>query len=143
MRTILAACLLSTATLACAAAPVAPAANHPILGIWELNLPEVSCSETYRFRADGTTLVMSAKEISESEFRIPSQPSGKGFYKLDDKITKQNGAPDCAGQLLKVGTMSTNYIRFNATATVFIMCAAESLEEACIGPFRRVIGQDI
>lgn len=143
MRTILAACLLSTATFACAAAPVAPAANHPILGIWELNLPEISCSETYRFRADGTTLVMSAKEVSESEFRIPAQPSEKGFYKLDDKITKQNGGIDCAGRVIKVGTTSTNYVRFNATATVFILCAAESLEDACIGPFRRVIGQDI
>ena len=142
MRTFVAACLLSAGALA-SAAPVEPASNHPILGIWELSLPEMSCSETYRFRADGTTLVMSAKEVSESEFRIPARPSGKGFYKLDDKITKDNGGNDCAGQVMKVGTMSTNYVRFNATATVFIMCVAESLEEACIGPFRRVIGQDI
>ena len=142
MRTFIAAGLLLASALA-SAAPVAPASNHPILGIWELNLPEMGCSETYRFRADGTTLVMSAKEVSESEFRIPDLPSDKGFYKLDDRITKDNGGLDCAGQIMKVGATSTNYVRFNATATVFIMCVAETLDEECIGPFRRVIGQDI
>ena len=78
---------LAAAPLA-SAAPPAPAPSHPILGIWKLSLPALGCSETYRFRGDGTTLVTSAEEVSESEFRIPDQPSEKGFYKLEDRIVK-------------------------------------------------------
>ena len=47
-------------------AAAAPPADHPILGIWKLSLPDLGCLETYRFRADGTTLVTSAEEVSES-----------------------------------------------------------------------------
>lgn len=141
MRTIFAAGLMLAASLACAE-PVAPSSHHPILGIWQLDLPEMGCSETYRFRADGTTLVMSAKEVSESEFRIPAEPNKSGFYKLTETVVKDNGGEDCAGQVIKVGTTSANFVRFNTSATVFIMCAAESLD-TCIGPFRRVIGHDI
>ena len=87
--------LLALGVQGAVAAP--PAQNHPILGIWRLSLPEIGCSETYHFRGDGTTLVTSADEISESEFRIPDQPSEKGFYKLEDRIVKDNGKKDCAG----------------------------------------------
>ena len=53
-------CLALAAPFAFAAPP---AASHPILGIWKLTLPDGSCSEVYRFRGYGTTLVTSAKEI--------------------------------------------------------------------------------
>ena len=43
---------------------------------------------------------------------------------------------------MKVGTSVTNYVRFNTTGTVFVMCMEESLER-CIGPFIRVQGEDI
>jgi hypothetical protein len=122
------------------AAPSAPAANHPILGIWRLELPDGSCAETYRFRADGTTLVTSAEEVSESEFDIPATPSAKGFYRLVDRVTKDNGKQDCEGEVTQVGATATNYVRFHPTGTLFLMCASESLE-SCIGPFRRVMGQ--
>jgi len=125
---------------ACAAPQPAP--SHPILGIWKLNLPELGCSETYRFRGDGTTLVISADEVSESEFRIPDQPSEKGFYKLEDRIVKDNGKKDCAGAVIKVGTQATNFIRFHPSGVLFLMCADESMT-ACIGPFERVPGQEI
>jgi hypothetical protein len=140
MRTYLAAC----AAFFCAtalAAPVAPAAHHPILGIWKLQLPDSPCTETYRFRADGTTLVFSAEEVSESEYVIQSKPSANGYYKLTDRVTRDNGKQDCSGEVMKVGTSTTNYVRFNADHTVFVMCVAESLD-ACIGPFRRAEGQD-
>src|SRR5689334_11414733 len=80
-----------------AGAQVAPPDHHPIVGIWKLSLPDLGCSETYRFRPDGTTLVTSAQEISESEYRIPAKPSAKGYYRLEDRITKDNGKKDCAG----------------------------------------------
>ncbi len=129
------------ATLVPSALAAAPTADHPILGIWKLMLPDGSCTETYRFRGDGTTLVTSAAEITESEFTIPAKPSEKGFYKLDGKLVKQNGKADCAGDIAKGGNKTTHFIQFDATGSVFIMCFDESLE-TCIGPFRRMQGQE-
>lgn len=122
-------------------AQAAPPAAHPILGIWKLSLPELSCSETYRFRADGTTLVTSAEEVSESEYRIPAKPSAKGFYRLDDRVVKDNGKKDCAGAIMKPGTTATNYIRFHPSGALFLMCADETMN-TCIGPFERVRGEE-
>lgn len=123
------------------AAPPAPAANHPILGIWRLALPDLQCVETYRFRGDGTTLVTSKEEISESEYRIPDKPSAKGFYKLEDRIVKDNGKKDCAGEIIEVGTEATNFLRFHPSGALFLMCSDETME-ACIGPFERVEGEE-
>ena len=73
---VLTGAILSSALLcAPASAQAAPPADHPILGIWKLSLPDLGCSETYRFRGDGTTLVTSADEVSESEYQIPAKPS--------------------------------------------------------------------
>ncbi|WP_229425137.1 MULTISPECIES: hypothetical protein [unclassified Massilia] len=123
------------------AAPPAPAASHPILGIWKLSLPDLRCSETYRFRGDGTTLVTSAEEVSESEYRIPDKPSARGFYKLEDRIVKDNGKKDCAGEIMKVGTQATNFVRFHPSGALFLMCSDETMQ-ACIGPFERVEGEE-
>lgn len=131
---------LASAPLA-SAAPPAPAPSHPILGIWKLSLPSLGCSETYRFRGDGTTLVTSAEEVSESEYRIPDKPSDKGFYKLEDRIVKDNGKKDCSGAIMKVGTQATNFVRFHPSGGLFLMCTDESME-ACIGPFERVEGEE-
>lgn len=124
------------------AAPQPPAPDHPLLGIWTLRLPARDCTEIYRFRADGTTLVFSAAEVSESAFEVDARPGASGYYKLSDRIIKDNGKPDCGGKITQAGAHSTNYIRFNADRTVFVMCVAESLR-ACIGPFHRVAGQAI
>ena len=105
--------LMAGAGAGAAAAPAPLSAAHPILGIWRLTLPDGSCSETYRFRGDGTTLVTSADEVSESEFVIPAEPSARGFYKLEDRIVKDNGKKDCSGAIMKVGTKATNYIQFS------------------------------
>jgi hypothetical protein len=137
--------LLSLAVLAvpplAQAAPPAPLATHPILGIWRLALPELHCVETYRFRGDGTTLVTSKEEISESEYRIPDKPNAKGFYKLEDRIVKDNGKQDCSGEIMKVGTQATNFVRFHPSGALFLMCSDETME-ACIGPFERVEGEE-
>ncbi|MCA1855066.1 hypothetical protein LE190_03860 [Massilia oculi] len=122
-------------------AEAAPPADHPILGIWKLSLPELGCSETYRFRGDGTTLVTSAEEISESEYRIPARPSAKGFYRLEDRVVKDNGKKDCAGAVMKPGATATNFIRFHPSGKLFLMCADETMN-TCIGPFERVRGEE-
>ena len=133
--------VLSLALLAPIARSAPPAADHPILGIWKLTLPDGSCSEVYRFRGDGTTLVTSAEEISQSEFDIPAKPSAKGFYKLEDRLVKDNGKKDCVGQIMKAGATATHFIHFHPSGSLFVMCVAESLD-ACIGPFRRMQGQE-
>lgn len=133
--------VLLLAMLAPSARAAPPAADHPILGIWRLTLPDGSCSEIYRFRADGTTLVTSAEEVSESEFNIPATPSAQGFYKLEDRLVKGNGKKDCIGQIMKIGTRGTHFVHFHPSGLLFLMCAAESLE-TCIGPFRRMHGQE-
>jgi hypothetical protein len=142
MRTLTALALSLMVGAQCACAAPRPVPNHPILGIWKLSLPEVHCSEVYRFRGDGTTLVTSAGEVSESEFKIPPEPSDKGFYKLEDTITKENGKKDCSGAIIKVGTRATNFIRFHPSGVLFLMCADETMD-SCIGPFERVLGLGI
>lgn len=141
MRTLTGLLILSlfAARYACAAPPEPPS-NHPILGIWKLSLPQVGCAETYHFRGDGTSLVTSAEEVSESEYQIPPRPSAKGFYKLDDRIVRDNGKKDCAGEITRVGTRATNYVRFHPSGALFLMCADESMQ-TCIGPFERVLGE--
>ena len=118
------------------------AAGHPILGIWRLTVPGTECAETYRFRADGTTFVTSAAEVSESVYTVSAQPDKQGFYRLQDRIVKDNGKPDCSGEVMKVGTTATNYLQFHPAGDMFLMCAAEALD-VCIGPFERVKGEQI
>ena len=133
---------LSLVLFSQAACAAPPGAHHPIVGVWKLTLPDGRCSETYRFRSDGTSLVTSAHEVSESEFAIPATPSAKGFYKLEDKIVRDNGKQDCSGEVMKVGTRDTNFVRFHPSGELFLMCASESME-VCIGPFERVRGEQI
>lgn len=140
MRT-LSAVVLSLAMLAAPLQAAPPSPGHPILGIWQLTLPDGSCSEIYRFRGDGTSMVTSADEIAESEFSIPAQPSAKGFYRMDDKVTKDNGKQDCTGSVTKIGSKVTHFVQFHPSGLLFVMCVAESLD-ACIGPFRRMQGQE-
>jgi len=134
--------LFLTMLVAAGVASAAPPPAHPILGIWRLTLPDGSCAETYRFRGDGTTLVTSAEEVSESRFEIPATPSASGFYKLKDTIVKFNGKKDCSGVIMSTRPTSIHYIQFHPSGTLFLMCMQESLD-ACIGPFERVIGQGI
>jgi hypothetical protein len=136
---------LALALAACApqvqaAAPL-PLSSHPIHGIWRLALPALACVETYRFRADGSTLVTSGAEVSESQYVIPAQPSAKGFYKLEDRIVKDNGKRDCAGSVMKVGTRATHFVRFHPSGSLFLLCSDETMT-ACIGPFERVTGEE-
>jgi hypothetical protein len=134
---------LAAALAACLPAHAgAPSASHPLLGIWVLTIPQLGCSETYHFRGDGTTLVRSADEVSESEFTVAEQPSAKGYYKLEDKVVKDNGKQDCSGEIMKPGTRATNYLRFHPSGARFVMCQDESMD-ACIGPFERAPGQGI
>jgi len=138
--------LLASLAMAAFAATCAHAgpvrADHPLLGTWKLPIPDTTCVETYRLRADGTSLVTSADEVSETEFELADQPSEKGFYKWVDKLTKDNGKKDCSGQITEPGHVSTFYISMHPSGDMFFMCEAEDLK-ACMGPFIRVKGSAI
>lgn len=127
---------------AATAAAAPPVHSHPILGVWRLSLDAGRCAETYRFREDGTSLVTSAGEVSESAFAIGAKPSARGFYKLEDRVVKDNGKPDCSGAVMQVGSVSTNYLQFHPSGNMFLMCASEALD-VCIGPFERIPGEQI
>ena len=141
MRSVLlAAAVAIVATLAAADPPRSPKTNHPILGTWVFAVPDTDCEETYYVRQDGTTLVTSGQEVAESVFEIDDEPSSKGFYKNTDRIVKDNGKPDCAGQITKVGSQVTNYIRFHPSSNMLIICKDESLS-TCFGPLYRLGGE--
>jgi hypothetical protein len=143
LRFALSVLLLLAATAVARADPPRPTTrDHPIIGRWSITLPDESCSETYTFRPDGTSLVTSGEEIAESVFEISPKPSPQGFYKWTDRLVKDNGKKDCTGETTEVGQVVTNFVRFHPSGVAFIMCAKESLD-SCIGPFMRVGGQDI
>ena len=119
--------------------PHAPKTNHPIIGTWTFAVPDSDCEETYYVRQDGTTLVTSGQEVAESVYEIADEPSAKGFYKNTDRIVKDNGKKDCAGEITKVGSQVINFIRFHPGGDMMIICRDESLE-ACFGPLYRLGG---
>jgi hypothetical protein len=137
---VLAVAIAVAASVASAEAPRRPKTNHPILGTWIFAVPDTDCEETYYVRQDGTTLVTSGEEVAESVYEIDDEPSAKGYYKNTDRITKDNGKPDCAGNITKVGTEVTNYIRFHPSGDMLIICKDESLD-ACFGPLYRLGGE--
>ena len=56
-----------------------------------------------------------------------------------DRVTKQNGRPDCMGDTIEVGHVATNYIVLLPSGTKFMLCAEEDAS-TCIGPFVRERG---
>jgi len=128
---------LSSCTAAVALSPL-----HPIIGKWAIAVPDGSCSEVYRFKLDGTRHATSGEEVAESKFEISPQPSAKGFYKMVDTIVRDNGMPDCAGEITPVGDTVTVFVHFAPSGNAFDLCDSESMD-ACIGPFKRVVEKDI
>jgi hypothetical protein len=112
-------------------------AGHPLIGVWRLDVPGTDCHEIYDVRADGTSSVTSGAQVGETEFEISARPSAKGFYKWVDRITRDNGKPDCAGSSMEVGHVSTHYILVHRSGKRFAACTTEDLV-LCIGPFVRL-----
>src|SRR5260221_2224235 len=136
--TFILAIAIAAATMALAAPP---AANHPIIGTWKITAPDGKCAEIYQFRPDGTTRVTSGEEVAESVYTVSPAPSAKGFYKVIDKVIKDNGKPDCSGEITKPSETSTRFILFQPAGQTFDMCQGEAID-SCIGPFMRLRSQD-
>ena len=111
-------------------------ADHPLIGAWRIELPELACYEVYNLRSNGTKRSVSGKEVNESVFQISAYPSRRGFYKWVDKIVKNNGLSDCTGEKTPIGDVAVNYIYLHPDGTQFLLCTQENLNE-CIGPFIR------
>ena len=111
-------------------------ANHPLVGTWRIELPDLKCFEEYDLRSDGTKLSQSGQERNESEFMLSLAPSAKGFYKWTDKITKNNGKPDCSGANTSVGHVAVNYVRIHPSGSRFVLCEAEDMN-TCYAEFTR------
>lgn len=120
----------------------APSPDHPLLGEWEFTVPDNGCTEVYRFRPDGTTLVTSGREVSESEYEISDEPDDAGFYRMTDTIVRDNGRPDCLGNVMKAGDSVTLFVRFHPDGDRMVMCPSQSLD-ACMGPLVRFEGESL
>ncbi len=139
-------CAAAVALLAILAAPRVAAAelpaDHPFVGTWKFAIPQLDCTETYTFRRDGTALVRSAGEVSETTYEIAAKPSARGFYKWDHTIVKTNGRKDCAGEVMEPGSTVSQYVFFHRSPDVFFICGDETGRN-CIGPFVRQKGQGV
>jgi hypothetical protein len=128
--------LISTSSSAQVVQKTPLPADHPLVGSWRIDVPGTNCYEIYKVRVDGTMHVTSGSQQAESEFDISVLPSATGYYKWIDKIVKDNGRPDCMGEIMQVGHVATNYILLHRTGTKFLMCEAEDIN-TCIGPLVR------
>jgi hypothetical protein len=110
--------------------------GHPLVATWRIDLNDGKCFEEYEVRADGTKLSRSSEERNESEHSISLVPSPNGYYKWTDRITKNNGKPDCAGGFTKLGNIAVNYIRLHPSGQRFLLCEAEEMK-SCYAEFYR------
>ena len=95
------------------------------------------CAETYQYRADGTLLATSGQAVTEWTYSITPQASERGFYKLSASSVRQNGKPDCSGDVVEeAATPATWFIQFSPGKDRYLACKAESLG-ACFGPLVR------
>ena len=133
---LLVAALLSTIALAQDFTRTPLPESHPLVGIWRIDLPDLKCFEEYEVRSDGTKLSMSGQERNESEFMISLAPSVRGFYKWTDRITKNNGKPDCSGANTALGHVAVNYVRVHPSGQRFLLCEEEGMK-SCYAEFFR------
>lgn len=111
--------------------------GHPLVGLWEIEVPGTSCLETYEVRPDGTMSVSSGSQAVESHFLVSSRPTRLGFYAWVDQVVYDNGLPDCLGGRGEAGQVALNFVWFDRSGREFLLCDDESLD-ACVGPFRRL-----
>lgn len=112
-------------------------AGHPVIGLWDVELEDSGCHETYDVRPDGTLSVTSGRQMLDARFLVAPEPSEEGFYAWADQIVQDNGEPDCLGERAEPGQLAFAFLYFDRGRREFLMCESESLE-SCIGPFKRL-----
>lgn len=110
--------------------------DHPLLGTWRIDLPDLKCFEEYELRADGTKRSISGEERNEFEFTVSPTPSGQGFYRWTEKVVKTNGQPDCSGNRGEVGQTVSSFIKLHPARDRFLLCTGEDFKR-CFAEFYR------
>lgn len=120
------------------AAGEATLATHPVVGTWSWPLFGGKCVETFQYRPSGTLLGTSGEAVTEWTYTISAEASEKGFYKATETSVRQNGKPDCSGDVVdQDGDIHTRFIQFSPARDRMIICKTESLA-ACFGPLSKV-----
>jgi hypothetical protein len=136
MRRLCALAVLLIAGSGCQREAGTLAPDHPVVGTWTVSTPNGTCTETYRFAADGTVLVTSGDEVAEVRSELAAKPSPAGFYRWRHTVEKHNGKPDCRGRTLAPGHAATWFLQLHPSQDMMIMCREESTA-ACFGPLHR------
>lgn len=113
--------------------------EHPLVGLWRINLPEQNCSEIYDIRTDGTTQILSGGQVVQTRYDISLRPDAQGFYKWVDTVIQVNSEADCMGNVVPNGNVATNYIVMHVSGAKFMMCQKAELD-TCFGPFLKEEG---
>ena len=109
--------------------------GHPIIGEWSFDID--GCAEIYEFLPDGTRNCTSNLEIVKAAYTISSNPLDSGFYKITDKVIKDNGKTDCSGSAKDMtGDAVVLFIAFSPDKDQIVFCMDESFNR-CFGPFKK------
>lgn len=120
------------------AAGEATLAAHPVVGTWSWPLFGGKCMETFQYRPNATLLGTSGEAVTEWTYTISAEASEKGFYKATETSVRQNGKPDCSGDVVdQDGDIHTRFIQFSPARDRMIVCKTESLA-ACFGPLSKI-----
>lgn len=112
------------------------ASAHPLVGVWRIELAGGKCFEEYELRSDGTKRSMSGEERNESEFMISPGTRGSYWYRWVDKISKNNGKPDCMGSYTAVGHTAVKSVIVHPSGQRFSLCDREDMN-SCYAEFFR------
>lgn len=114
------------------------ASDHPLIGTWTWQPEGKSCTEVYEWHADGTGLVTSGEEVTETRFQISKMPDRNGFYVFLDRVVKDNRGRDCAGSTKDdTGRKTTLYIQMSPDGDQIRICL-KATGAACFGPLTRM-----
>jgi hypothetical protein len=121
--------------------------SHPLVGVWQVDIAKTvlkpppgydgNCVEQYTIKVDGTKTSASGEERNESEFMITRVSRDSYWYKWVDKITANNGKPDCTGARTAVGHMAVNYLILHPSGERFALCEKESMNSCYVELFRK------
>ena len=115
------------------------AVEQLFVGNWTLSLTNAKCTESIEFRVDGTAHVVSGSEDSISGYAIAEIPQRPGDYAWFDWMLKNNGQPDCRGNLIPVGDKAVIYMLPFPTGGYELCRRADRAD--CIGVMRRAPGE--
>ncbi len=122
--------------------------THPLAGNWRFDATKTmfkppagydgECIEEYVVRADGTKSSRSGEERNESEFMITPVSRAPYWYKWVDKITANNGKPDCGGAYTSVAHIAVNFIYLHPSGQSFAICESDEMNSCYAELFRQV-----